>query len=313
MRIRLLRRCAGFATARLVKQGFLIAVAILLLTGAVLGQERGSEALPFWYTGKTPPKVILQEPMDTSPKPWKGKFLPDGQPDVHGGVWRITDAGNGHLHNPQVGATNPDANTYKPKPSRIIDPPDGLPPYQPWALALRRNQELALIDPTRPEHFDPQGQCLSGIPKLNYYVSSYTILQSPGYIAFAWELYHQYRVIPLDGSPHISPSLKLWMGDGRGRWEGNTLVVDTTNINGKARLNVFGDFFSSKAHLTERFVFMTPDTMIYEVTIDDPAVFTRPWTMRVNRHERTKDTEIWEDTCKEWRDIRPSALTIPLK
>lgn len=280
---------------------FGIVTAVLSLATTTLGQGQAP-----------PPGIILQPPMDTTAKPWTGKFMPDGQPDVHGGVWRITDAGNGHLHNPQVGASDPDAASFKPRASRIIDPPNGMPPYQPWALAKRLDQETGFRDPTRPEHFDPQGQCLSGIPKLNYYVSSYTILQSPGFVAFGWELYHQYRVIPIDGSPHIGPKVKLWMGDGRGRWDGNTLVVETTNINGKARLNIFGDFFSSKARLTERFHFLNPDKMIYEVTIDDPTVFTRPWTMRVNHHARNaKEDEIWEDTCKEYRDIRPSAIAIP--
>lgn len=283
-------------------------VAMILLIGAVVFVFQAS------VFGQYAPlnKIIIQDPMDTTPKPWTGKRLPDGQPDVHGAVWRITNAGNGWLHNPQVGATDPDADSFPQKPSRIIDPPNGLPPYQPWALARREGQQTAFLNPARPEHFDPQGQCLSGIPKLNYYVSAYTILQSPGYIAFAWELYNQYRVIPIDGSLHIGQNIKLWMGDGRGRWDGNTLIVDTVNINGKARLNIFGDFFSNNAHLTERFHFLTADTMIYEVTIDDPAVFTRPWTMRVNRHERNpKVDEIWEDSCKEWRDLRPSALEIP--
>ena len=301
MRTRLFGGRGGrFATTRHTVMVLCIGAMIVSLGSSVSGQ---------FAPLKT---IIIQQPMDTSPKPWTGKRLPDGQPDVHGGVWQITDAGNGWLHNPQVGATNPDADTYPQKPSRIIDPPDGLPPYQPWALARREKQQTAFLNPVTPENFDPQGQCLSGIPKLNYYVSAYTILQSPGYIAFAWEIYHQYRVIPVDGSPHIGQNIKLWMGDGRGRWDGNTLTVDTANINGKARLNIFGDFFSSKAHLTERFHFLTPDTMIYEVTIDDPTVFTRPWTMRVNRHVRNpKEDEIWEDTCKENRDYRPSALEIP--
>jgi hypothetical protein len=255
---------------------------------------------------KTIPKLILQEPEDTSSKPWTGKVLPDGQPDLRGTVWRITDAGNGYLWNPQVNASSPGWEKYPQRPSRIVDPPDGMPPYQPWAKALQEGQEAGFADPKKPEHLDPQGQCLTGIPKLHYYVSSYKILQTPGYIAFAWELYHQYRIIPVDGRPHIGSKVKLWMADGVGRWEGNTLVVDTTNANGKSRLNIYGDFFSPEARLTERFVFLSPDKMIYEVTINDPTVYTRPYTMRVKYHVRNKETEIWEDNCKEYREFRPS-------
>jgi len=106
------------------------------------------------------------------------------------------------------------------------------------------------------------------------------------------------RVIPLDGRPHVGPNVKLWMGDGRGRWEGNTLVVDTTNLNAKFRLSVVGDFFSDKAHVVERLTFIDANTMSYEATIDDPTVFTRPWTLRVATR-RGPDEEIWEWACPE--------------
>lgn len=123
-----------------------------------------------------------------------------------------------------------------------------------------------------------------------------------------------YRVIPLDGSPHIGSNLKTWMG----RWEGNTLVVDTTNLNGKNRLTSTGDFFTGKVHLSERFVFVDPDTMNYEVTITDPTVYTRPWTMRVGQKRLSKkelfdergqvDVELWEEGCVEGEAARPSEL-----
>ena len=92
--------------------------------------------------------------------------------------------------------------------------------------------------------------------------------------------------------------MKLWMGDGRGRWEGNTLVVDTTNLNAKSRLDVIGDFFSDNAHIVERFIFVDANTMNYEATITDPTVFTRPWTMRVAQR-RMPDEEFWEWACHE--------------
>lgn len=315
MSTRLFRCWAVLAAARhrMVKG---LALALVALAGTVSGQTPPSSMPPSALMPPNAPPLIFPPPMDTTPKPWTGKRLPDGQPDLHRGRWDITQAGNGWLHNPQVGATGPNAGKFPPAPTRIIDPPDGLPPYQPWALAKRNHQATAFLAPKRPEEFDPQGQCLSGIPKLNYYVSAYTIMQSPGFIAFASESYHQFRVIPLDGSPHPGQDLKLWMGDGRGRWDGNTLIVDTYNLNGKSRMNIYGDFFSRNARLTERFHFLDAETMIYEVTIDDPTVFTRPWTMRVNRHQRDKGEEavvdeIWEEDCKEWREIRPSAIDIP--
>jgi hypothetical protein len=87
------------------------------------------------------------------------------------------------------------------------------------------------------------------------------------------------------------------MGDARGHWEGNTLVVDTTNVRG-ARLTYIGDFYSENAHVTERITFVDADTMNYEATVDDPTVFTRPWTMRIVE-KRRPDDEVWESACWE--------------
>src|SRR6266704_1568192 len=124
------------------------------------------------------------------------------------------------------------------------------------------------------------------------------IIQAPASVVFVWEDYHAYRVVPLDGRPHVGSAMKLWMGDARGHWEGNTLVIDTTNMNGKGRLSVVGDFFSEHAHVTERLTFVDADTMNYEATIDDPDVFTRPWTLRA-AEKRKPDYEFWENACHE--------------
>jgi hypothetical protein len=115
---------------------------------------------------------------------------------------------------------------------------------------------------------------------------------------FVWDEYHVFRVVPVDGRPHVGANVKLWMGDARGRWEGSTLVVDTTNLNAKSRLDVVGDFFSDKAHIAERFIFVDANTMNYEATITDPDVFTRPWTMRAAQR-RMPDDEFWEWGCHE--------------
>jgi hypothetical protein len=183
-------------------------------------------------------------------------------------------------------------------PSRIIDPPDGQLPYQPWAAARQKQEGYDYDHPTKPEHIDPQHRCLiSGVPRLYTIVPAFKIIQPPGSVVFIWDEYHAYRVIPLDGRPHVGPNVKLWMGDARGHWEGNTLVIDTTNVRG-ARLTYIGDFYSDKAHIAERLTFVDADTMNYEATVDDPTVFTRPWTMRVVE-KRRPDDEVWESACYE--------------
>ena len=293
-------RRAGFAAARYLMIALCIAGVMRIETASGQG------------TAQAP---LTQPPMDTSPKPWTGKRLPDGQPDLQGGVWYVPSGGTrsvenlGETHQTSAGLAKETRGL-----SRIVDPPDGRIPHQPWALARQKEQELGLDNPTKPEHVDPQARCIQGFPRYHYYVSNYRILQPPGMVIFAFELYHVFRVIRLDGSPHIGPSMKLWWGDSVGRWDGNTLVVDTTNLNGKIRVSMKGDFITDQGRLRERFVVVDANTIIYEVTIDDPTVYTRPWTMRVEQKRGPRDPggenpgELWEDTCHEGQESRPSLM-----
>jgi len=262
---------------------FAIGVALLLLAVPLAAQEKQAE--------QTQPPAA---------NPWRPARLPDGQPDVQG-FWNPVIGGGFSLTNPRTGAADFEERAggrAVRNPSRIVDPPDGRVPYQPWAAALQGQQASNFERPTRPEHIDTQNRCLlNGAPRL-YYLPTFRIIQVPGSVVFVWDDYHAYRVIPLDGRPHLGSNMTLWMGDGRGHWENNTLVIDTTNLNGKPRLSVAGDFFSDKAHLVERFTFIDANSMNYEVTIDDPTVFTRPWTMRV-AEKRRPDYEFWEFACHE--------------
>ena len=152
--------------------------------------------------------------------------------------------------------------------------------------------------PTKPEHIDPQHRCLmSGVPALYTIVPSFKIIQPPGSIVFIWDEYHAYRVVPLDGRPHVAPNVKLWMGDGRGHWEGNTLVIDTTNVREPAS-PTRATFTARMRTSSNDSRSSTPTPMNYEATVDDPTVFTRPWTMRVVERRRPDD-EMWESACYE--------------
>ena len=233
-------------------------------------------------------------------RPWAPVHLADGQPDVQG-IWGAVNAGSTSLTNPVSGGADFErqvTGVQVHNPSRIIDPPNGELPYQPWAAARQKQQGYDYDHPTKPEHIDPQHRCMiSGVPRLYTIVPAVKIIQPPGSVVFIWDEYHAYRVIPLDGRPHVGSNLKLWMGDARGHWEGNTLVIDTTNVRG-ARLTYIGDFHSDKAHIVERLTFVDADTLNYEATVDDPTVFTRPWTMRVVE-KRRPDGEVWETACYE--------------
>jgi hypothetical protein len=140
-------------------------------------------------------------------------------------------------------------------------------------------------------------RCILGVGGLPRLVggsnSNVQIIQTPDHVVVFHEMIHEARIIPLDGRPHIPPTIRQWLGDSRGHWEGDTLVVDTTN---------FKDMTSSRRssdalHLTERFTRVDADTVAYEVTIDDPVTFTRPW--RAVLLMPRADGMIFEYACHE--------------
>ena len=194
------------------------------------------------------------------------------------------------------GKITPDKRT-----SLIIDPPDGrVPPLTP--AAQRRAAEVAAKN--RGHEFDgPENRSLAerciavsnaGPPMMPAnYNANYQIVQSPGYVALVSEQIHDVRIIPTDGRPHIPQEVRQLLGDARGHWEGNTLVVETTNFTDKTSFRGSGEHM----HLTERFTRTGIRTMLYEFTVDDPETFTRPWTARI---PMTKEPgPLFEYACHE--------------
>lgn len=254
------------------------------------------------------------------------QHTPDGQPNVEG-YWLTVVYGMGCLQNPLAGVgclqegEEPGRGNRPKRPkaaSRIVDPPDGEIPYQPWARLRQQYLLSNYFEPTKPEFLDPQQLCLPLGPVRQLTWHDVHILQYPGYVLFEHEGGHVFRIIPLDGRPHVGASLKLWMGDSRGHWEGNTLVVDVTNNNSKGRLSRAGDFADDKLHVVERFQFLDADHMRYEARFDDPTVYTQPWTFGFDMKRAifgesnpTKDDvhyEQWEEACYEGLKPVDSAL-----
>jgi hypothetical protein len=164
--------------------------------------------------------------------------------------------------------------------SLVVDPPDGkIPPLTPAARkAAAAREKIARRPPEGPEDLPLLVRCLVwptvGPPMLpTAYNNNYQILQAPGYVAILTEMIHDVRMIPLDGRPHIPANIRQWLGDSRGRWEGNTLVVDTTNFTDKT--NFYGS--DENLHLTERFTRTDETTILYQFTVDDPTAFTSIW------------------------------------
>ncbi len=184
--------------------------------------------------------------------------------------------------------------------SIVIDPPDGkIPPLTPAAQArVAARLAAARRPPAGPEDRGLPERCIlwptAGPPMLpSAYNNNYQILQTPGQVTILIEMIHDVRVIPLDGRPHVSPNIRLWLGDPRGHWEGSTLVVDSTNFTNK---NPFRGS-DRNLHLTERFTRVSPDTILYQFTVDDPTAFTKSWTGEVPLH-RTPGP-MYEYACHE--------------
>ncbi len=185
--------------------------------------------------------------------------------------------------------------------SLIVDPPDGrIPPLTPEAQKRQDDFRAAARghQTDGPENRSLAERCLlwatAGPPMLpSFYNNNYQIVQTPGYVVIEVEMIHDARIIPLDGRPHLPQGVRQWMGDSRGHWEGNTLVVDTTNFTEKTRFRGSGP----NLHLTERFTRVDPDTILYEFTVDDPASFTKPWTAQVPM--KKSPGPIFEYACQE--------------
>lgn len=198
----------------------------------------------------------------------------------------------------------------------VIDPPSGHIPLQEWAIEKREeimaNQEQLAV-------LDPRVKCLpAAVPRGNLPVAynSYQFLQIPGAVVILYEWNHLTRYIPLDGSPHVASEIRLGMGDSRGHWEGDTLVVDVTNFTdntwvvghgappeGAPATSItsgHGVFHSTDLHVVERYTLTDENTVHYEATITDPQVFTQPWTISYDAFNRgAEDHILYEYACHE--------------
>ena len=217
-------------------------------------------------------------------KAFTPRRTPEGNPDF-GGYW-------GRTMNSYDLEAHPDSFMIRGQPTMIVDPPDGKIPYQSWA-AEQKTKNYA-------KYHDTNAECLlSGLPRTTAYSSDQMLIeQRPGYVFFV-SGDHGYRIIRMDGSPHVGKGISLWNGDSRGHWEGNTLVIDATNLNGKFWVDIAGNFTSDAMHIVERYTLVDADTMHYRGTIDDPKVFTRPWTISVALVRNKEKEDMWLESCHE--------------
>jgi hypothetical protein len=200
--------------------------------------------------------------------------------------------------------------------SLVVDPPDGRVPAKPSAEE-KRDYNLAHNSDSY-EYMSPWDRCITrGVPGAMFpagYNNAYQIVQIPGYVVILSEMIHNARIIPLDGRPHVPASIRQWDGDSRGHWEGDTLVIDTINYNGKGWIStsaaggrIKGIPQSQALHLIERFRRADANTILYEASIDDPEVYTKPWKVSIPL-VRDPEYRIFEYACHEGNEAMGDIL-----
>lgn len=195
--------------------------------------------------------------------------------------------------------------------SLITDPPDGrVPPLTPEAQKKQaaRDDYRRLHPADGPEDLPLSQRCITrGLPSIQAgYNSYYQIFQTPGYVVIHMEMMHDARIIPLDSRPHLPQNIGQWLGDSRGHWEGDSLVVETANFTDKQEFRQ-GRLPQGKVVLIERFTRVGPNTLNYEVTMKDPTTWTKPWTLMIP-WKQTQDL-IYEFACHEGNEAMPGALS----
>jgi len=208
---------------------------------------------------------------------------PDGKPDLSG-FWQVmnTAAWDIQDHSAQKGV---------PAGQGVVE--GNEIPYQPWAAAKKKENF------EKRASLDPETKCyLPGVPRITYMPYPFQIVHSPNQVTILYEYVHAVRHIFMSGSPHPEGHIDWWMGDSRGRWEGDTLVVDVIHFDDRTWFDRAGNFHSDALHVVERYTPIDLDHINYEVTIEDPKVFTRPWkmSMPLYRHKE-RNFQLLEYEC----------------
>ena len=272
-------------------------------------------------------------------KRWTSPRTPDGQPDIQG-TWTNFDNTPFEAPGPDDAARLAALRKWFPPGDRtgpgsvwgsdgpasasrnvrrramVVEPENGRVPVRPEAEAKKDYALTHLTDSW--ENHTPWERCITrGVPAGIFpggYGAGYQIIQGPGVVVLAYEMIHEARIIPVDGRPHIHSSIGQWNGDSRGRWEGNTLVVDITNYNNKSSIatniasqGMRGIGQSERLHVVERFTVVDANTIEYEATIDDPETYTRPWKVAMTLH-RDPTFRIFEYACHEGNYAIPNTL-----
>ena len=287
----------------------LVAVLSLAPSLPTAGQE-GATAPPTSFGGCPAEALAFHTCALEKAKTFDPPRTPGGKPDMQG-YWRSELTSDVSVE----GVSEAEPRTRDPimpwdiGPGMIVDPPDKMIPYQPWAAKIGRKGE------NYQKYLDPRTACGPGgvgrsVP------GAYQLLQpsSEDHVVWLFEDHLASRIIATNGRPHIGKDIKLVHGDAVGRWEGNTLVVDLTNLNGYTWMDDAANFYTDAVHIVERLTMIDLDTVHYEITLEDPTAYTRPWTMAWPiARDKTPGLELIEEACREGERDVPHILSLGYK
>ena len=261
---------------------------------------------------------------DQTPAKWTPARTPDGHPDMQG-MWARRGAAMAEANPPKTplsefgstgqpyptvfntGVSTPQAaSALANRPAGVIEPADRVLPWRPEADTARREFLSHMIPPASLKYVEASARCvppglLGGDDR-----HPYQIVQRPGSFVLMYEYNHVTRVIYTDGRPHVGSNIQLYMGDSIGRWEGDTLVVDTTNFNDKTSFSQTIPFHSDALHTVERFTMVDPYIIDYQITIEDPKMFTAPIRIAGTFAAAAKGSELMEFACAEGSQTLPN-------
>lgn len=244
---------------------------------------------------------MASQTLGQSPTAYEVPRTTDGRPNLNG-LWQALNSANWDIeeHVAQAAPYERSVGVYLAQPGGLGVVEGGRIPYKPEALQKKQqNFKTRLeVDALKRDIGDPEAKCFSaGVPRATYMPYPFQIVQAPTKILFAYEYAATPRVVRM-GKVEPWPEYDSWMGDSIGRWEGDTLVVDVTAMNGKAWLDRTGNFMSETSHVVERYTRISPDHLMYEATIEDPNIYTRPWKMSMPLYRRIeKNAQLFEFQC----------------
>jgi hypothetical protein len=228
------------------------------------------------------PLVLIAGIIQTSPATTLPRTA-EGKPNLQG-IWQVRNRAAYDLQDHA-------ARDGMPAGKGVVE--GGEIPYQPWAAAKK------LENFANRKTADPLANCyFPGVPRIMYMEFPFHIFQTREHVAITFEWSQVFRLIYTNGKPPLHPGIEFWMGDSRGRWEGDTLVVEVKDHNDRTWFDMAGNFHSEALSLVERYTMLDADTIQYEVTIQDPKVFTRPWKISMPLHRHKNMDRILEYQCQ---------------